>query len=205
MISKKLTLLSELVIFFFGLPIAFLFDFLPSFWKMIPLVVFISYCLIILIRAKEITRKDFELKEVRKRDWVKLLIFPTALFIILFFLTPDTIFSDFDNPRILVAIIAYPIFSCLPQEIIYRKFFYFRYSELIKNRYLLITLNAILFSFAHIYFQNYIALLLTLLGGVAFSVTYLKSKSLLFVSIEHGIYGLALLCSNMNQFFYKEF
>ncbi len=205
MIPKKLLYIAELFIFFIGLPIAYLFDFLPGFWKMIPLLIFISYCLIILKRAKKISLTDMKLKEVRNRDWVKLLIFPSLLFTTLFLLFPDNIFSDYDNPRVLMAIIAYPVFSSLPQEIIYRKFFYFRYSDLIGNRYLLIVLNALLFSFAHIYFLNYVALVLTLLGGIVFSLTYFKSKSLLFVSIEHSIYGLALLCSSMNQFFYKEF
>jgi len=105
----------------------------------------------------------------------------------------------------LIAIIAYPLFSSLPQEVIYRKFFYFRYGALVHNKYVLIALNAVLFSFAHIYFQNYIALILTFVGAIVFSLAYLKSRSLLFVSIEHSIYGLALLCSSMNQFFYKEF
>lgn len=205
MIPKKLLYIAELFIFFIGLPIAYLFDFLPGFWKMIPLLIFISYCLIILKRAKKISLTDVKLKEVRNRDWIKLLIFPSLLFTTLFLLFPDNIFSDYDNPRVLLAIIAYPVFSSLPQEIIYRKFFYFRYSDLIRNKYLLIVLNALLFSFAHIYFLNYVALVLTLLGGIVFSLTYFKSKSLLFVSIEHSIYGLALLCSSMNQFFYKEF
>jgi membrane protease YdiL (CAAX protease family) len=204
-ILKKYICIAELVVLFIGLPIIYLFDFLPGLWKMIPLLIFISYCLVILIKAEKLSAEDLKLKGVRKKDWIKLLIFPSLLFLLLFLLFPDNILSDYNNPKVLLAIIAYPIFSSLPQEVIYRKFFYFRYSDLIRNKYLLIILNAVLFSFAHIYFQNYIALVLTLLGGLVFSLTYFKSKSLLFVSIEHSIYGLALLCSSMNQFFYKEF
>jgi membrane protease YdiL (CAAX protease family) len=205
MISRKLIYISELLILFIGLPIAYLFDFLPGLWKMLPLLIFFFYCITILKRAKNLTGSDFNLKEVKRKDWIRLIIFPVLLFTTLFFISPENMFADFDNPRVLIAIIAYPLFSSLPQEIIYRKFFYFRYTELIKNKYLLIILNAVLFSFAHIYFQNYVALVLTLLGSIVFSLTYFKTKSLLFVSIEHSIYGLALLCSSMNQFFYKEF
>jgi len=205
MTLKNLIYTAELLLFFIGLPILYLFDFLPGFWKMVPLVAFFAYCLVILRKEKKLTSKELQLKGVKKKGWAKLLIFPVLLFAALLFLSPDNVFADYNNSRVIIAIISYPIFSSLPQEIIYRKFFYLRYSELIKNRYLLIGVNAVLFSFAHIYFQNYMALILTLIGGIVFSLTYLKSKSLLFVSIEHSIYGLALLCSSMNQFFYKEF
>lgn len=205
MISRKLLYLSELLILFIGLPIAYLFDFLPGFWKIIPLLIFITYCLFILQKGKKFTASEFKLNKVKKKDWSRLFIFPVLLFTLLLFISPNNIFADFNNPKVLIAIVAYPLFSSLPQEIIYRKFFYFRYSDLIKNKYLLIALNAALFSFAHIYFQNYIALVLTFVGGIVFSLSYFKTKSLLFVSIEHSIYGLALLCSSMNQFFYKEF
>ncbi|MDH5598845.1 MAG: CPBP family intramembrane metalloprotease [Cyclobacteriaceae bacterium] len=202
---KKIILIAELSLFFIGLPMLYRFDFLPGFWKLIPLLLFFSYCLITLTNAKKISVEDLKLKEIKRTNWLKLFFFPFMLFTTLIILSPDNIFADFDNPRVLIAIITYPLLSSLPQEIIYRKFFYFRYSDLIKNKYLLIGLNAILFSIAHIYFQNYIALILTFLGAIAFSFTYLKSRSLIFVSIEHSMYGLALLCSDMNQYFYKAF
>ena len=83
----------------------------------------------------------------------------------------------------------YSIFSVYPQELIYRSFFFARYRELIKNRNLFIALNALVFSLAHVGFKNPLVLMITLIGGVIFAITYSKTKSLLFTSIEHALYG----------------
>ncbi|MEO1053989.1 MAG: CPBP family intramembrane glutamic endopeptidase [Bacteroidota bacterium] len=205
MTAKRILLVAEMLVLFVALPVLFLFDFLPGLWKVLPLVLFMAYCFYILVKRGQIKKQDFLLKHIKTSAWLKMFIFPTGLFAVLYWQFPEILWADFNDRHVLIAIITYPLFSCLPQEIIYRQFFYFQYEKLLNNRYVLIALNAIIFSFAHIYFENYIALILTLLGGIAFSWTYLKTRSLLFVSIEHSVYGLALLCSGLNQYFYKAF
>ena len=69
----------------------------------------------------------------------------------------------------------------------------------------MVLLNGLLFSFAHLYFGSITALVITFVGGVVFAYSYLKTNSLLFVAIEHAIYGLILLSSYMNDHFYKAF
>lgn len=203
--SEKIYRWLELLVFFVGLPVLYLYDFAPGFWKVAPLLFFFAYCLVILTRANEFTWGDWNLKWIEWRTWVRLLLFPMTLYVILFFVFPGNLFADFDDKKVVMAIIAYPLFSSLPQEIIYRKFFYYRYHGLISQRLLMWLVNAALFAFAHIYFGNYVALIMTFFGGLFFSWTYISTRSLLFVSIEHSIYGLALLCSVMNQYFYKAF
>ena len=198
-------MLFELFCLFVGLPVLYLFDFAPGLWKGVPLLLLFLYCLITLHKADAWKRSDWSLRTSGRSDWLKLLIFPVLLYSSLLIVSPDAIWADYSDKGVVIAIISYPLFSSLPQEIIYRKFFYLRYSGLVANPVILVAINALLFSFAHIYFANYVALLLTFLGGIAFSISYRKSKSLLFVSIEHSVYGLALLCSSMNQYFYKAF
>jgi membrane protease YdiL (CAAX protease family) len=83
----------------------------------------------------------------------------------------------------------YSVFSVYPQEFLYRSFFFARYGKLIKSEVWFIVINALLFSLAHVGFKNILVLALTLIGGVVFAITYYKTKSLLFTSVEHAIYG----------------
>ena len=86
----------------------------------------------------------------------------------------------------------YSVVSVYPQEIIYRQFFYARYRNLIANEHGFVLLNAVLFCLAHLMFWNSLVLALTFAGGVLFSYTYSKSRSVMFTSIEHSLYGLWL-------------
>jgi uncharacterized protein len=87
-----------------------------------------------------------------------------------------------------LVIVLYPLLSVIPQELIFRKFFFFRYGMFF-TPYVLIVLNALVFSFVHLVFKNYIALVLTFVGGILFITTYIKTKSFSLVCIEHALYG----------------
>lgn len=93
----------------------------------------------------------------------------------------------------------YSIFSVYPQEFLYRTFFFTRYETLFTSHWALIGTNALLFSFAHLFFANVLVLLLTLCGGVLFALTYAKTRSLMIVSIEHSMYGLWLYTLGMGK------
>jgi membrane protease YdiL (CAAX protease family) len=54
----------------------------------------------------------------------------------------------------------------------------------------LILVNALAFSYIHVMFNNWVVLLLTFVGGIIFTRTYLRSRSLLLATIEHAMYGL---------------
>ncbi len=93
----------------------------------------------------------------------------------------------------------YSLFSVYPQELIYRTFFFQRYETLFKSKNLLLFVNAIVFSLAHIFFRNTLVLLLTFIGGALFALTFYKTKSTLLVSIEHAIYGCWLFTVGMGE------
>lgn len=65
-----------------------------------------------------------------------------------------------------------------------------------------IGLNAVLFSFSHIIFNNWLAIVLTFFGGIMFAFTYRKSNSLMVVFIEHMLYGNWIFTVGIGQYFY---
>lgn len=109
---------------------------------------------------------------------------------------PTGIFPIFSraHPLLPLAIfLFYPWVSVYPQNVIYRAFFCQRYRSILGGGWGLILTNAVAFSLAHIMFNNWIVLLLTFVGGIIFTRTYLKSHSLLLATIEHAMYGLLCL------------
>ncbi len=100
-------------------------------------------------------------------------------------------------------LIFYPLVSVLPQELLYRVFFFSRYSfKLSKQKQSV--LNAVLFSFAHTLFGSSLVLILTFIGGLIFSQTYLKNRSFLLVCIEHTLYGYLLFVSGIGELFLQK-
>ncbi|MFC2084847.1 type II CAAX prenyl endopeptidase Rce1 family protein [Bacteroidota bacterium] len=89
----------------------------------------------------------------------------------------------------LLVMLLHPIFSAYPQELIYRTFFFHRYKILFKSEKLKIWMSTFSFSFLHIIYDSWIAVILTFVGDYIFSLTYSRTKSLAIVSLEHGIYG----------------
>jgi membrane protease YdiL (CAAX protease family) len=105
-----------------------------------------------------------------------------------------------NKPLLWLAILfIYSVFSVYPQELIFRTFFFQRYEVLFKSKALFIFINAIVFSLAHLFFRNTLVLLLTLFGGILFGFTFYNTKSTLFVTIEHAIYGCWLYTVGMGS------
>ncbi len=91
-----------------------------------------------------------------------------------------------------ILLLFYLFFSVIPQEIIFRFLFFYRYKNYFNHNEILL-LNSLVFSFCHIiYFDIYI-LLFSFFGNLLFSFNYLKNKSLLLVTIEHFLIGQTLI------------
>lgn len=108
---------------------------------------------------------------------------------------PTGLFSIFYRENLppwlpLLILLFYPWVSVYPQNVIYRAFFCQRYRPILGASWGLIFVNALAFSFGHIMFNNWVVLLLTFVGGLIFTRTYLRSRSLLLATIEHAMYGL---------------
>jgi membrane protease YdiL (CAAX protease family) len=117
------------------------------------------------------------------------------------FLAPDKLFNVMLNkPFLWLGLcIFYSVFSVYPQEFIYRHFYFNRYQSLFSRRWILILVNAVVFSLAHLFLLNALVLFLTFCGGILFSMTYLNNKSLMLVSAEHSLYGMWLFTVGMGD------
>jgi membrane protease YdiL (CAAX protease family) len=203
--AVRITGLAEIAIVFIGMPLLYRFDLIPV-HKFIPLTaVFIVY-LIILLSDKTFSKKIFGFNSFMQ--WKPLAIrisvfFAFCVIAVLIFLPGSLFVLPKENPVLyLVIFIFYPLWSAYPQELIYRAYFYHRFGPLISNQTLLIVINALLFSFSHIIFRNWIAVILTFLGSILFSYTYKKSNSLMVTFIEHALYGNIIFATGLGQFFY---
>jgi hypothetical protein len=117
---------------------------------------------------------------------------------------PDKLFAmPRHQPRLwLLILLFYPLFSAYPQELIYRALFFGRYRPLFPNAQALLLANAAAFGFLHLVFQNWPAVLLTLVGGGLFAETYARTYSLRLVWLEHSLYGIFIFTVGLGEYFY---
>ena len=91
-----------------------------------------------------------------------------------------------------VFLLFYLLFSVIPQEIIFRFLFFYKYKDYF-NKFEILLLNSLVFSFCHlIYFDIYI-LLFSFFGNLLFTFNYMQNKSLLVVIVEHFLLGQTLI------------
>ena len=207
MVRSGVTILkiAELIAIYIGLPLLYWFDYIPL-HKTIPLfLVFLLY-LYLLIKDKKFDRNIFGLNFFR--NWIQMIIRVMVFFIlsiiaVIIFIPENLFIIPRTKPFLFILIfIFYPIWSAYPQELIYRAYFYHRFSSLFKNERLSIIINALLFSFSHVIFNNWVAIVLTFFGSFLFSYIYKKSNSLMVTSIEHALYGNIIFTVGLGEYFY---
>lgn len=203
MFSSKVYKTIEFFILFLILPILFLYEIIPLF-AIVPVLWAVSiYVFVILkIYEKQVLFKKLPRKQLRD-VLIRFLFIASFIFFFTYYYHEKRLFNFIlDNPKLYFTImILYPLLSVLPQELIYRRFFVFRYKKYM-SLWLFVLLNAFVFAFAHILFVNYIALVFTFFGGVLFINTYLKKKSFSLVCLEHSLYGNLLFTIGLGDFFY---
>lgn len=134
--------------------------------------------------------------------WVLAVI---AIIIFTWWYDPDRLFYLAQNrPEIIPRIfIFYPFLSALPQEYVFCRFFFKRYKLFFGEGKWIVVMSALVFAYAHILFINPIAPPLSFLAGLIFAHTYLKTKSLSLVAIEHALYGNAIFFIGLGYYFYS--
>lgn len=139
-----------------------------------------------------------------RRIGLSFLVGATAVFIVLALAAPERLFGMLrDEPRVYVAILLiYPLFSAYPQEVIFRAFFFHRYRPLFTTTTARVLASSVAFALAHLFFANWIAPTLTLLGGVLFSFTYARTRSVVAASVEHALWGAFMFTVGLGSYFY---
>src|SRR5690606_33954934 len=138
-----------------------------------------------------------------KKSIPRLIILSVLLIWFTWWIFPDLLlyYPRENFEKYLITFFLYPIASVIPQELIYRVYFFHRYRTLVPERFLLMLSNAIIFSLTHWIYANWVAPIATFLVSWIFIYSYLKSKSLLNVSLEHYIYGLIMFTIGFGYFF----
>ncbi len=150
-----------------------------------------------ILNFQAFTKKNINIILIR---WLLLTI---VIYLITFYFYNDKLFTiQKQNPYFLLLIFfVYPILSALPQEFIFTTFFFSRYEDIIPEKLQILT-SAIIFTYAHVLFINFIAPFLSLFGGLIFANTYKKTNSLALVAFEHSLYGNSLFFMGLGYYFW---
>jgi len=147
---------------------------------------------------------------LKKREaWLPLLIkfaiSAVALTALTLWLLPDKLLSfPLEKPAFwALVMLMYPILSVVPQEFIFRTYFFHRYSVLFQTPRRMVIASAVLFGFSHVLLRNWVAVLLCVVGGYFFADNYRKHRSLGLVVAEHALYGCFVFTIGLGWFFYS--
>jgi membrane protease YdiL (CAAX protease family) len=109
------------------------------------------------------------------------------------------------NPLIFLALcVFYPVVSAFGQEVIYRSFLYHRYRLIFPGIWPFVLASGLTFSFLHIVYYDPVSMILTLVGGLYFARVYLQTRSVLFTSVLHGLYGIMIFGVGLGQYFWLD-
>ncbi len=99
--------------------------------------------------------------------------------------------------------ILYPLLSVFVQELVYRTFFFHRYGPLFgTQRVLMVLTNGIFFGFAHILFENWVAVAGTAAVGTLLAYRYAETRSFLAVWLEHTLWGWLVFTAGLGGYFF---
>jgi len=202
-------LVTEAVVLFVGLPLLIFWDLVPL-PKILVLVAVASYCGYQLWWDPTFGRGIFsrQSSDNAGRDiLIRTTLVLAGLVAVIWAVNPEQFF-EFPTQRPIVwmvVMVLYPILSALPQELVYRTFFFHRYGDLISLRYGTVLSSALAFSFLHIIYDNWWAVGLSFIAGIMFGLTYKRTKSLFWVTVEHALYGCLVFTLGMGHYFYEAF
>jgi hypothetical protein len=128
----------------------------------------------------------------------------SLLLVLMLVLRPERLFAFArERPGLFAfVLVAYPVLSVYPQELVFRTFLFHRYRSLVRGERPMILLSGLAFGLAHAFLWNGIALVLSTLGGLLFASTYARTRSTLQASIEHSLWGDLLFTLGLGIYFY---
>ena len=190
----------------------FIYFFLPLFILIFQskiLIFTLLYLVFIFTFLKLRKDKSFSSKALTKKiNWkisfIFFFVFLIFGYLYVLFYDPTLLFSFPKNnlPLWVTVMFIYTFFSVIPQEIVYRVYFYQRYKKLFNGNLLLLTLlNLFFFSFAHIVFNNPHAILITAIASPIFSYLYIK-ESFYTCVLVHSLGGQIIFTLGLGRYFY---
>ncbi|MCB0345807.1 MAG: CPBP family intramembrane metalloprotease [Bdellovibrionales bacterium] len=207
-LQRRIRLAVEFILLYVGIPMLFIQRILPP--KPIPFLIAISLVTAVLLVRDAAFEHRYTFVFTAPRDLLilmaKRLLFCAALMVLgTYLIYPELLFAMLrTRPGIWLAVIVfYPILSVLPQELVYRTFIFHRYRKLFPSDRLRIVASGLAFGFVHLLYGNWVAVVLSTIGGFIFAYTYASYRSLFLVSLEHALYGQLVFTVGLGQFFYS--
>jgi membrane protease YdiL (CAAX protease family) len=206
---NKPLIFAELGAIYFLVPFAVWRQWLPVPLIVIPLYILAAYGVWWLVRRGGFGVKQFWAGEniaaekvLLKTIALRFVAVMATVWLVVYVVYPEKMLALPDaHPVIwLLFLVLYPPLSVVPQELLYRAFFFARYKAIFPNKNMMIAASALCFMFMHIVFGNGIALLSTFIGGVLFAMTYSRSRSLRLVCLEHTLYGYVIFTFGLGEF-----
>ena len=152
--------------------------------------------------------KTFLFTSLKKKiDWKFVIIFSVIFFFLGFFyvlLVDENLLFIFPKTNFklwLIVIFIYPFLSVIPQELVYRVFFFQRYFPNINRFYFPVFLNLVVFAYGHLVFGNMHAIIITAIVSPIFTYAYLK-KSFLTCVILHTLGGQIIFTLGLGKYFF---
>lgn len=109
-----------------------------------------------------------------------------------------------EQPRIwMLVMLLYPLLSVAPQEYLFRTFFMQRYRPLFGEGFWMVAVNALVFGWAHAFFLNWVAPLLSIPAGWLLARSWQQTRSFKRVCMEHALYGQIVFTCGIGWFFYQ--
>lgn len=204
--GSRIALWSELVLLFFGAPLAMALGLLPG-GKLFWLVAATALCLVWFARTTGL-RAEALLGFRRRPDLralaLRIVLAALLLLALVLFFTPRSLFLfPRQRPLFWLLVVAlYPLLSAYPQELIYRGFFFRRYAPLFPDGPGLVLASAAAFAWLHVIYHNAPAPLLSFCGGLIFAEGYRRGRSLFWTTLEHAAYGLLVFSIGLGRYFY---
>lgn len=203
----------ECAALFAGVPLLIYFDLLPLKLMMPILGLFGIGVLVFLLLDRSFDRRQLWNRIAARRELKQ--IVPVFVIGALLMLVGTILHDRFGwGPRIffgfprsntgfyIIIMCLYPLFSVYPQELLYRAFFFHRYAVLFRTPGVMIVASALAFGWAHLIFENVLALAMSTVGGLLFAYTYHRSKSLAACLLEHALYGDWLFTVGLGWYFF---
>lgn len=124
--------------------------------------------------------------------------------IVVFALVPERFLELPTHRTALWAMImlAYPILSAWPQEIIFRTLFFERYGTLFPTASIAIIVNGAAFGFGHLFYMNPVTIAFTAAGGMIMGWAYMRHRSMALAWVLHALAGQIIFTSGLGIYFY---
>lgn len=202
----SLWLWGEFIILFVGAPLLITATF--GVFPLLPIIAAFAGLSLVLLQLTPGWRWRHLLRRPVLGEWRVIAIY-TALTLatslaIVFGLAPNRFLElPTHRPELwLMIMVLYPIFSAFPQEIIFRSLFFERYGRLFPNAAVAIAVNGAAFALGHLFFNNWVTIAMTGVGGAIMGWAYLRHRAIGLPWVLHSIAGQIIFTVGLGVYFY---